>query len=142
MSDVKGLAKLTRALRNLSDLELQQVTDAGGAVLETKVKLSMTEAKSGRMYGRGAKSHRASAPGEAPAVDMGNLVNSIKSVPVGGVEAATLVGTHLEKGIWLEKGTARMAPRPFMRPGADENRDEIERAMQLTAQRLAEKAVK
>jgi hypothetical protein len=34
--------------------------------------------KSGRTYKRGSKSHQASAPGEAPAIDTGNLVNSIE----------------------------------------------------------------
>ncbi len=138
---VDGADELSKALQNLSNLDMQKVTDAGGFVLEGKIKLSMTEAKHGRTYVRGGKSHRASAPGEAPAVDFGTLINSIQTVPEGGAEAATLVGTHLEKAQDLEKGRARMKPRPFMRPGVDNNRDEIEKAMADTAKRLAKDAV-
>lgn len=60
------------------------------------------------------KLHRASAPGEPPAPDTGNLKRS------GFIEAisttARRVGVAAVYGKWLEFGTPRIAPRPFMRP--------------------------
>lgn len=52
-----------------------------------EAKRSMSEPKHGRLYRRGNRSHRASAPGEAPAIDTGNLINSIGSGPMGKTSA-------------------------------------------------------
>jgi hypothetical protein len=46
--------------------------------MEAEFKARMAEAKSGNIYPRGKdRFHQASARGEAPAVDSGNLINSI-----------------------------------------------------------------
>lgn len=75
--------------------------------------------KSGKtIYG---KPHRASAPGEPPAVDTGALRNSIHYVERRGLG---IVGTNMRKAPALEFGTntagksrkVRIAKRPFFRP--------------------------
>lgn len=90
--------------------------------------LSMSEPKTGRLYGE----HRASAPGQAPAIDTGALVNSIYvATPSGNNPPAgadvTLpdpkrdtvnVGPSVWYGAVLEFGIG-MAPRPFMRPAVN-----------------------
>lgn len=81
--------------------------------------------KTGRIYRRRTVEHQASAPGEPPASDTGRLVASIRtdydtSELVGRVTAST------EYAAALEYGTARMAPRPFMRPALANKRQEIE----------------
>jgi HK97 gp10 family phage protein len=93
-------------------------TLAGAAYAEMVAKESMQGPKSGRLYkvSRTGKLHRASAPGQAPAIDTGNLVNSIQHEQVGSEDAR--VFTHVEYAPYLEFGTARMAPRPFMTPAA------------------------
>lgn len=67
--------------------------------------------------GRPRTPHQASAPGEPPAVDSGDLRNSIKSEVHDGV---AFTGTHLPYGRYLEYGfTAAhgvpVEPRPWMR---------------------------
>jgi HK97 gp10 family phage protein len=69
--------------------------------------------KSGRVYRRRGITHQASAPGEAPAADLGRLAQSIaiKHTPGSGV-ARVIVGSRY--GRMLEQGTRRMRPRPFL----------------------------
>lgn len=59
-------------------------------------------------------SDRASAPGDPPAPDTGNLRNSIDYELTS--ETTSHVGTDVEYAEPLEFGTTRIAPRPFMRP--------------------------
>lgn len=58
-----------------------------------------------------------SAPGDPPGVDTGTLKNSITTQPVA--RGHWRVGDGVDYGYWLEYGTARMKPRPFMRPAAE-----------------------
>lgn len=74
------------------------------------------KARNGRVT-VGYKVHRASAAGEAPAIDTGNLANSIQTRKTGQGSAVVEVGA--EYGLPLELGTRKMAARPFMRPAAD-----------------------
>ena len=70
----------------------------------------MSGPKSGRRYGK----HTASAPGQAPATDTGNLVNSIQAKKESRFVWSVGVGAKYGKA--LELGTRRMAPRPFLLP--------------------------
>ena|SRR3990167_8198414 len=81
------------------------------------IRLILETPKTGRVYTRWGVSHQASAPGEPPASDLGQLVNSIRT----SYEPQDLIGiVHVgaKHGEYLEFGTARMAPRPFARPAA------------------------
>jgi hypothetical protein len=115
--------------------------------IEARAKTSMSGAKHGLTYRRGAiksrrkadkgqvigyKFHRASSPGEAPAVDTGALMNSVKAEMVGTIEG--VVYTNMQYAVVLEYGFGKMkGPRPFMRPAADAERqrhhDEMARAL-------------
>lgn len=64
--------------------------------------------------------HRASAPGDAPAVMYGDLRRSITFGVVGG---RMRVGTQLAKAPFLENGAGSLAKRPFMAPSVDRVRD-------------------
>jgi HK97 gp10 family phage protein len=73
--------------------------------------------------------HRASAAGEAPATDTGNLVNNIAVVfDADGFGAQ--VESNAEYSAALEFGTTTMAARPFMHPAKEEARPEIQRMLQ------------
>jgi len=72
--------------------------------------------------------HRASAPGEAPATDTGELVNSISVEMTRQTEALVMVDA--EYGAALEYGTARVAARPFLTPAAEGARAAFVRDMQ------------
>lgn len=77
----------------------------------------MTGTKSGQVYVRGTRSHRASAPGEAPANDTGRLVNSIRARLEQGL--TWRVGADARYAAPLELGTNRIAPRPFLAPALE-----------------------
>lgn len=106
--------------------------------------------KSGRLYGtasdiskvttksRGYKSaekrvHRASAPGEAPATDLGDLVRSIKVVKAANTGKSIVV--YVQAGFTdkvnyakaLEYGTAKIRPRPYMWPAVRLAQKEVPR---------------
>jgi len=85
---------------------------------------SMTGGKSGRMYG----SHRASAPGEPPAIDTGLLVNTIGVMQEPGSASGlkAIVTPNADYAPHLEFGTTKMAPRPFLRPAFERARDGFE----------------
>ena len=89
--------------------------------VEATMKTSMSGAKRGIVYQRGGKAHQASAPGEPPAIDTGNLVNSVFSEKSGPGQA--LVGASAEYAEYLEFGTRKMAARPFLRPALEKARD-------------------
>lgn len=84
--------------------------------VESVIKRGMAEPKTGALYG----SHRASAPGESPAMDTGTLSGSIQVEPTGATSAA--VFTNQDYAAHLEYGTIHMAPRPAWVPAAEEVR--------------------
>lgn len=92
--------------------------------IEAHIKADMAAAKSGVWYG----GHQASAPGESPAIDMSNLVNSIRT-EMQGTEGG--VYTNAEHAEPLEYGAPmnNLEPRPFMTPAAEAARPEFMRKM-------------
>jgi len=82
---------------------------------------------SGKIYGK----HQASAPGEPPAPDTGNLRSNTNADPNIREEGDDLVGrvvSNAEYAQALEKGTERMAARPFMSLLASDHADDLRRA--------------
>jgi len=115
-----NLAKLAKALPDETDKIVQETADA----LRTEMIESMQEPKSGRSYG----AHVASAPGEAPAVDSGNLSgntnksSSNKAISVEKIKIAhAKLTVNTDYGAALEYGSRRkrggvLRSRPFVRP--------------------------
>ncbi len=68
-----------------------------------------------------------SSPGEPPAVDTGRLRASVTHVVEGGGFKAIkgFVGTNVVYGRYLEVGTSKIAPRPWLTPALEKNRDLI-----------------
>lgn len=94
----------------------------------------MTSGHSGEVYGN----HQASAPGEMPAVDIGNLIGSLAFEGAPGGTKATVYVTP-EYGAYLETGApnAGIAPRPFMGPAAERATPEFVRKMSHLEDELA-----
>jgi HK97 gp10 family phage protein len=142
MSKVKIVnTNVKEVLDSMSGDRLGRAVLAGGFVLEAAVKVSMSATShSGRMYGR----HRASAPGETPAVETGNLVNSINTqlASSSDTNATAEVGTGVEYAEFLEFGTSRMEARPFMRPAIDNNLTKIQETIRRFAKQQIEGATK
>ena len=130
---VKGLKQALSALRRLEknmEQPFREVVMGGAQLIRGEaIKSIQTGAKSGRIYEKynPRRTHRASAPGQAPASDTGNLVSKIivkqKSKNVTQVES----GADYSK--FLEYGTSKMEPRPFMFPAFEKSRQPIEQAV-------------
>lgn len=118
--EIKGLKEVQDAIRAYEgDITRQLGTIVNAAALESikDVKKMMAEVKTGKEYKRGSIVHKASAPGEAPAVDTGTLINSIYSEDRGYLSKA--IGSRLPYAYFLEFGTFRIAPRKAWLPAVE-----------------------
>ncbi len=86
-----------------------------------------TAAHGFRRAAPGQRFHRASAPGESPAIDRGTLINSLHITGEG--LHARIEGSEILR--LLDEGTRHIAPRPFVRPA-------IERARPMLEKRIGE----
>lgn len=150
------MAEVTRIVSHLDqalarfDKQSQRFVTLAGIAYTNEVKRLMRESpRGGRVYrrirarglkarlaGRKARAgdyivHKASAPGEPPAVDRGNLVNSVASVEeLTSRGWATTGGSTLAKiPPALEYGTATIAPRPAFIPALMNIRSHLEAAL-------------
>ena len=90
-------------------------------IYERDLQDQMREPKTGRVYGR--RRHRASAPGEAPAIDFAHLRKGIKHTitKLGRMNWRLAIGVTEQSGRaevakHLEFGTSRIEARPMWRP--------------------------
>lgn len=78
----------------------------------------------------GARLYNASKPGEAPAVRLGQLRQSYRFRVVGpNYMERGEVGSPLDRALYLEKGTSRMAARPHLEPAYHKKKREILEAL-------------
>lgn len=89
-----------------------------------------TDARGRLRRGRARVPHQASAPGEPPAVDTGLLRASIGhtvATDAEGLYAEIGSGGGVAPGVkyaaYLELGTSKMEPRPYLRPSIDAARE-------------------
>jgi HK97 gp10 family phage protein len=129
---VKGLQKALDALKRAERSLEQPILDTlkGGAQLirGEAIKSIQTGSKTGRLYKRynPTRTHRASAPGEAPASDTGNLVSNIM---VEDNKDSVEVQSKAEYSKFLEYGTSKMEARPYMFPAYEKSKDKIIQAV-------------
>ena len=100
-----------------------QVIEKGLTDIEATAKASMSGSGGGRTY----RGHTASAPGQPPAIDTGQLVGSLGHRMT--VETEGIVYAGVEHAGYLEKGTRKMAPRPFLEPAAKKHLPQIQAAL-------------
>lgn len=93
---------------------------------------SLSRPGTGRVYRRGSRTHQASAPGQPPAVDTGHLRatvgHHVHDDPADGLVADIGSGANpaipgTKTAIWLDRGTRRIAPRPWLRSSLDAAKD-------------------
>ena len=121
----KVLSQLNRLQKDM-EVPFQEVVKGGGQQIRNEaIKSIQTGSKSGIVYQmyNPRREHRASAPGEAPASDTGNLVSKItvkqKSKNIVNVES------NANYSAYLEYGTSKMQPRPFMLPAFEKSKKPI-----------------
>lgn len=106
--DYSGLREMQADLGRLS---ARAIPVASAAVAKTALDIEATA----KMY--------------AP-VDTGALMGSISS-DVNALSAE--IGPTVEYGAYVEEGTSRMAPQPYMGPAADQHIPDLERAFDAIA---------
>jgi phage gpG-like protein len=128
---IKNLRKFGQAM----DTHLQKlVENTAVRVQRTAVTSIQRGPKTGRVYKRGGVTHRASAPGQPPATDTGDLASSVARVD-GELVAA--VGTALGYGRDLEFGTSQMAARPWLLPALEASRAHFEGGLKKLGEQAA-----
>ena len=130
---VKGFKKVMASLKNLEqDLEkpFREVIVGGAQLIRGEaIKSIQSGPKSGRIYEKynPRRTHRASAPGQAPASDTGNLVRNIvvkqENPDLVKVESNAIYSS------FLEFGTSKMLARPFLFPATERSRKKIAQAV-------------
>jgi len=133
-----GLQDATKALEKVKeDLEnnMQEILLGGGQLIRGEaIRSIQSGAKSGKTYKRynPTRTHKASAPGEAPASDTGTLASSIsidvdveRNAVVGKIIAYADDGSGDNYAKHLEFGTQNMSARPFMQPALRKSRRKI-----------------
>lgn len=108
------MAKITSLAEDVAE---QKCADVAVMVSNRAKRLIHKGARTGKIYKIRGKKHRASAPGEPPANDTGELSRRINPVPVSKMHWKVV--SSAEYAI-LEYGTAYTAARPYMRPAAKE----------------------
>ena len=106
-------------------------------LVEATAKQGMTDTQVDTSISYGPHGHHPSVPGAYPAVDLGMLRMSIThDVYKEGGKVVGRVGSTIVDppyGLFLEEGTSRMAPRPWLAPSVLQNEEEIVRLLRSSA---------
>lgn len=127
--NVKNLKKVLSQLENLDkqlEPDFQEIVKGGAQLIRGEAIKSIQQgSKSGIVYEKynPRRTHRASAPGEAPASDTGNLVSKITVKQKS--KNVTNVLSNADYSAFLEYGTSKMEPRPFMLPAFEKSKKPI-----------------
>ncbi len=123
-----GVQSLMAKLKKLSEAvraPIQKAIVTSAMLIANDARASMPQSRGGAtrtIYRDGTQvTHTASAEGEPPAVDTGELVsNVIFDVDEDGMGAD--VGTNVLHGAYMEFGTPTIAPRPWLFPAFERNK--------------------
>ena len=121
----KKLAALTPKILGALD---GGIKDAAFILHGGVVKAMKKTPKLGREYTRTLTglTHIASGPGNAPAIDTGNLVSKIR---VNSKHLSAEVGTDVKYAKYLNEGTATMKARPLFKTALHKNRKKMSKAV-------------
>jgi len=140
-----GTEELKRALREFglhADRQIQDIVRGTAQnVRSHAIKAVQRGRKSGEVYEKHQpkRTHRASAPGQAPATDTGALVRSIQA-DIRGRSAE--VAANVDYAVYLEFGTQDMEPRPFLFPALEKERPAWDRRLQKIVDEAAKGIIK
>jgi len=144
-AQLTGTAELKAALRKFginADKELTDIVRGTAQNVRTHAIRSIQRGpKTGITYEKidPQRTHKASAPGEAPATDTGRLANSIQA-DIQGKNAT--VFTNVEYAPFLEFGTRTIEPRPFLFPALEKERPAWNRRLNAIVDQVAKETIK
>jgi hypothetical protein len=104
---------------------LRGLTIAANDVRNEILRRILQTEKSGKVYIRRGVAHKASAPGEAPASDTGDLARGI-TVVINPQALTARVNSGAAHSLPLEFGTPTIEPRPHMRVSLASQRENIQ----------------
>ena len=145
---ITGDIELAATLRRLG-AGMQDAVDKGVFVTAHEVRTtaikSIQSQSAGRMVSRsrqggGVYAHIAASAGAAPNTDTGKLVASIAVEKESA--AHYTVGSNLDYSAWLEMGTSKMLPRPWLEPALRANINNLRDNIVKTANLAINKARK
>jgi len=117
----------SKAVLGKYDKQLKQIIAVGGQMVMNEAKQSIhSHGSSGRTYEKynPRRTHTASSSGNPPNTDTGYLANNIYlEIDTDGLGAD--VESRAEYSEFLEFGTSKMLPRPFLQPALEANRRKI-----------------
>lgn len=128
-----GVNALRRALKRV-EADVAEAAERAlleaGRELRDDIAESMRAPKTGTTYPdpETGGAHTASAPGEAPAVATGGLLDAVRVRPAQdgpGITVGVHDGPEAEQAARLEFGTRVMAARPWLVPALERNRARI-----------------
>ena len=108
------LADLKRVGKISDELLVDTLNDIAMDTQQNAVRGIKRGPASGKTYKRGAKTHKASAPGQYPMSDTGRLASNIEVNLATKAKKVSNVGTNILYGAYLEFGTSSMAKRPWL----------------------------
>ena len=118
---------IDEAIKKIADHAEERMLEAVDEVRDVTLD-TLSGSRSGRQYrvpGTGVY-YTASAPGEPPAVQLGDLRKSVKGgIEKEGKDVIGFVGSELPKASMLEMGTSKMLPRPWLRPSFEKSVDKV-----------------
>lgn len=110
---------------------LRSALGKGEAILKGDI---LNQPGTGRIYGK----HQASAPGQPPAPDTGSLranTNADSDLRQDGEDVVGTISANSAQAAALERGTERIAARPFLGLLATDHADDLQRAFVEGAKR-------
>ena len=117
----------TKGVLGKYNSELKKIIAVGGQMVMNDAKASIhSHGSSGRTYEKynPRRTHTASAAEQPPNTDTGYLANNIYlEIDTDGLGAD--VESRAEYSEFLEFGTSKMRPRPFLQPALEANRRKI-----------------
>ena len=134
---VSHLSQIGNVTEMIHRKGMARMYEAANAVRNETLR-TLSGPRTGRTYqvpGTSGVTYTASAPGEAPAAPTGELRKSIEAnnrstlIDGGGGSISGYVGTDLEKGADLERGTSKMAPRPWLEPSFERASEQVKRIL-------------
>ena len=139
---IKGQSNLRKKLGRLADdvnKPIRQAMALGALQIQTDAVRSLKGPRSGAVRPTGGRS---SAPGEPPKWDTGRLAGSIFAEvrDKGRDRVEAVVGTDLDYGKFLELGTKKLSPRPWLFPALERNKDRFVRRVMKAAAEAAKKS--
>lgn len=133
MVKISGAKEHSAHLRRIAGPEMVRQVGAalfvGGQRVQVEAQTSITR---GAVSGKG---HVPSAPGEPPNADTHFLANNIETVQVAPLKVE--VSSNAPYSAALERGTSKMAARPFMKPALNKKRAEVQDLIKRAVAKVA-----